>query len=852
MSRDIKKIIPVECFLNRVFPASVYKKDASSIIEYKIFKPRKDCEDFTIKFPVDWEALDKKEDRNWRMQLQGWAMFHPIMNFFDGSDEKDKIMNYFFEVCCDWNIKYGDDPANIVTSRMPESYTWYDMSVGFRALVIAFFLDRIDFFNIEVSEINRILLNKLAIKHIDNLKRDEVFSLNNHGMFQIQGLMALIQLDGIEKYREENLYALEKMEELVLSQYDNNGVHLEHSPHYHFYALTTFENLLVNDWYDDKPIIKQIVIKAQSIKKWLVDPYARPACIGDSIMTVQKSVDFNNKSFSKELEVVTDDKQFVYSNFNDSGYSVFRSRWDKNPEDSTYLFFMGMYNRKTHKHRDCLSFEWFDNGDKILCDSGKYGYISDKYRNYFLSNRAHNTVEIEGFDILKIKPYGSAIKSSSYKNNIFTINSKLDYPAIKFDRTLYLKSNKWLVVVDELNFKRARQATQWFHIEKSYKLISSSDNLCTFKKNDKSLIIHNLNTNTNNSIFCGDKDNMQGFVSENDFVYDDGYALGFDFHGKNETLVTILALNNESYFEALTYVKNEDLFQLDLLEPDKFLTSNSLIKNIKHKSYVDCNIDFINGKNTYSIFENEMRFDFYLDKKNSKEIVVMLPGAIDRSKKIYNFQRHSWSNDVDYSLLSMLDPTVREDNEISIGWFQGLGDNYAGDNLVKLLKKLFFKNNVDESDVTFFGSSAGGFSSLKLANDFPCSKIIAINPQIYIYNYSENEFSKLLKYTFFNEDKNNVINKNKDRLSVNIDFTKRAAPIYYYQNTSDLHHMSKHLEVYLATLNNNDFQVVENNKIAELKKLNVLFYEDSESGHSPPNKMKTIEIINNIIQNFRG
>lgn len=843
-------LIPLRIFLNNVFPLSLNNDGAKYIVHNRIFKPRRDCEEYRITFPIDWESIIRIEDRNWRMNFQGWAMFHPIMGFFDVSIEKEKIVNYFFDVCEDWYKSYGNDSDDVVTTRMPASYAWYDMSVGFRALVIAFFMNRIDFWSIVISDRHQKILDRLATKHINNLKLEKVFSLNNHGMFQIQGLMALIQLKGIQNFESERQYALKKIEDLVLSQYDRNGIHLEHSPHYHFYALTTFESLLENDWYNDKPVIKEIVLKANSIKKWIVDPFARPACIGDSIMTIQKSVDFKNTSFSDELEVITEDKQFVYSNFNDSGYSIFRSDWNEKPEDSTYLFIMGMYHSKTHKHRDCLSFEWFDNGKKILCDSGKYGYKSDKYRNYFLSNRAHNTVEIEGFDILKIKPYGSSIRSSTYKNNVFISNSKLDYPAIEFERTIYFKPNKWLVVSDDLNFQRARNATQWFHLEKEYVLNNVDEGYGVFTKNGDKLIIHCLDSEVKNSIHYGDVNNMQGYVSEKDFVCQNSYALGFRFYGKNRKLVTILALSNEAYFEALAYIKNQNIYDVVKVKLDSNLVKKSLIKNIRHESYIDGQLSATGGKKTYSVFKNSMRFDIFMDKKVSDKMIVMLPGAIDRSKRIYNFQRFSWSDDFDCSLACFLDPTVREENNIGIGWFQGLWNSYGIDNLIDLLKEIFKNNNVNEDNVVFFGSSAGGFSSLQLADAFPSSKIIAINPQIYVYKYSRKEYEKIIAYSYAGKSEKEILASYRDRLSVTINYELRTAPIYYYQNSADGHHVLKHMEPYLDSLETSIYKLVEENEdIDELenRKLYVFKYVDHQGGHSPPSRQKTVQIINDVI-----
>lgn len=841
---DSKKIVPLEVFFNRIFPLNYSDKEPKSIIDNRLFKPRKDLEEVSLKTPIDWESIDKKNDRNYRMQLQGWTMFHPIMDFFDDYSDKDKVIDYFFDVVDDWYSNYGDDANNIVTSRMPSSYAWYGMSVGFRALVLAFFIDRINYFSINISSSRQELLNKLSKKHINHLKNEQVFLLNNHGIFQIHGLMALIYLLGIKNYKKTKEYALAKMELLVLSQYDKNGIHLEHSPLYHFYILKIFKTLSLVDWYSKNHLIWEIVEKAKRAEEWLVYPNKKIVSIGDSSMNSQ-DIDSPKEN---ELGVVTDDNKFIYSNFNDSGYSIFRTNWSQKNQKSTYLFFMGMYNSKVHKHRDCLSFEWFDNDHKILCDSGQYGYASDKYRNYVLSNKAHNTVEIENFDILKMRPYGSSIKSTSYSSGVFKLHAKLDYSAIMFDRKIYLKASRWIVVVDELSFKRAREATQWFHLEKEYTLVSLNGSLFTFKAKDRELIVHCLTDNITTKTYYGDSETMQGFVSEKDYTIENNYALGFSFFGENKKLVTIIALDNNSYIDALKYIEFNNIF----LNNNKILLkSNNLIPNIKHNVLNNSkNFQFIKGKHTYSIIENGTVFDFFLDYKEGQKIVIMLPGAINRDKNINNFQRFSWSDDVDYSIMSFLDPTIQESNNLGIGWFQGTKDNYALDKLIVLLKNIFKANKILQKDILFFGSSAGGFSVLKLANVFVDSKIVVINPQIYIYKYSKNEYEKLISYSYKGLSKDEILKLYRDRLVVNIDFTIRKEPIYYYQNIKDSHHIEQHLNPYLKTLSRDIFQVVElKDKVKTDKKLYIFYYNDPESGHSPPNKEKTLALIDDVISN---
>lgn len=845
------ELIPIECYLNRVFPPSNYKSQCRDLIDGKIFQPRKDCEAYEISFPIAWEAEWCKEDRNWRMQLQGMVMFHPIMNFFDTYEYKRSVVDYFLEVICDWSSNYGDNPNDIVTTRMPVSYAWYDMSVGFRALVIAFFIDRISHFKIGLSSSEVSAISKIAFKHIAHLRNEKVFSLNNHGMFQIQGLMSLIQLLGVEDYEAEYEYALNKMEQLVFTQFDGKGIHLEHSPHYHFYALTTFDNAVRSGWYDSKETIPRIVSLAHGKKKWIVDPLNRPACIGDSILTEQKGISFDCFDEDNHTEIQKGGKRYVISDFNDSGYSIIRSEWSEPAAESTYLFFMGMYHSKVHKHRDCLSLEWFDDGEKILCDSGKYGYKSDKYRHYFLSNKAHNTVEIDGFDILKIKPYGSAILESSFQKEVFHIKGELNYPAIIYSRDVFLNPGKWLIVNDDLKFKRARDAIQWFHLNLDCELVSVKNNRLTFSRaGSKKLIVHCLSHEVECELHVGDEDNMQGFISQRDYSYDSSCAIGYKFFGDDKRLLTILALGDSSYQSAIDFVKHEKLIGLSDVEVDK---DKFLIEGVTHKYFSDLEcVSLDHGKGTYEVLSEDNSFDFYLDRKKSDRLVIMLPGATNRAKALKNFQRHSWTGDFDCSVLSFLDPTISEYNDLSIGWYQGTLDNYLIPKLQRVISALVEKIGVPEEKVLFFGSSAGGFTSLKLAEFFIRSTVVVINPQIYLNHYTRTHFERLLLYSYKGISERDVIRNYKERISVDVDLDKREAPIVYYQNTYDQKHDNKHLRPFLKKLEDASMgKLIDKSRSLEglgigNQKLYVVYYTDEQSAHSPPDRATTIKMIKDV------
>lgn len=93
---------PASFFLNDRIPIEFYKGRETNIIEKKIFQPRGDCEPVELTFPIDWEGNNLGSDLNWRMQLQGWTMFHAVINFFDQYPDKSSIFDYYIKVARDW------------------------------------------------------------------------------------------------------------------------------------------------------------------------------------------------------------------------------------------------------------------------------------------------------------------------------------------------------------------------------------------------------------------------------------------------------------------------------------------------------------------------------------------------------------------------------------------------------------------------------------------------------------------------------------------------------------------------------------------------------------------------------
>lgn len=836
-----KQTVAVECFLHRIFPPGFYKDETTRIVQDRLFKPRKDCPEVSLKTPIDWEASEHEKDRNWRMQLQGWTVFQPIMNFFDTYEDKTSVLDFFFDLAQDWWDSYGADPDNVVTSRMPKSYAWYDMSVGFRALIIAYFLDRISAYQLPVSKERRTLLEQLARKHIANLRSPETFSLNNHGVFQAQGLMALLKTlypDG-EAPGDDIAYALDLMERLVSSQYDAHGIHREHSPHYHFYVLNTFNAVIKSGWYAQSTEISTRITRAQEACKWLVDPKRRPICIGDSILTPQTGLQFPETG-----------TEYILSDFDTSGYSAIRSGWGTPEDQASMLFLMGGYHSKTHKHRDCLSFDWFDRGERIICDGGKYGYKSDKYRNYVLSYRAHNCAEIEGFDILSLKPYGSAIQGSEkLDDGIYRIRANLDFPAIKHSRELYFKPGKWLLIRDLLTYARARSTTLWLHLETDYSLVSAAGQSFHARgAGGREIFVDCLAHKANLEFHIGNETEMKGFVSAKDYEISPALTAGIALHGSNHLLHTTLALDEDARADAIAYAV-ENLGGTPPASPPAGLDfkSDNLLPNIKHAKFLSLDhLEIHQGQQTYGVTVNKVPLNFFYHKKRAdrKKLLVMLPGASARKKSHMDFQRHAWARDFkQHDVVAFTDPTLKPTNTIGLAWFQHTPERYGIEATATLIRKLIEKGGYAPQDVTLFGSSGGGFAVLQLADFFPEATVLAINPQIFLYNYTPSFYQAMLDTCYPGMTDAEVRKKFRDRITVRITPQDRKAPVVIFQNRHDEKHMNKHLRPFLKQQDSGWVTELQGTGGETLNKINTVIYDDPASGHAPPSKEVTLEML---------
>ncbi len=88
------------------------------------------------------------------------------------------------------------------------------------------------------------------------------------------------------------------------------------------------------------------------------------------------------------------------STFEQSGYTLINSMCEEEPVEIIFDHgSLGMFPSCGHGHADALSLVLKVGGQAVLVDPGTYTYTGDmRWRRYFRSTRAHNTVVVEGAD----------------------------------------------------------------------------------------------------------------------------------------------------------------------------------------------------------------------------------------------------------------------------------------------------------------------------------------------------------------------------------------------------------------------------------------------------------------------
>lgn len=170
------------------------------------------------------------------------------------------------------------------------------------------------------------------------------------------------------------------------------------------------------------------------------------------------------------------------------GYYVMRGGWD--PNDGYLLFDCGPLGLGSggHGHADALSFQLSARGFNYLVDPGTYSYNMDyRWRDYFRSTPAHNTVTVDGLDQSEMLDRMSWKTQAHSKCNLWLTTRWFDFVDGEHDgymrlddpvshrRMIFSDRNNYWVIIDLMKCEAGHVFDQYLHLHPDCGLLPDED-----------------------------------------------------------------------------------------------------------------------------------------------------------------------------------------------------------------------------------------------------------------------------------------------------------------------------------------------------------------------------------------
>ncbi len=480
------------------------------------------------------------------------------------------------------NDKYSKKLIEIVESFLDsgtkKEHAWDDKhSVAFRTMSLTniwWFLRENNMLSVELNEK---MLKSIEMHGEFLLDENNYEGKHNHGISEAAALL-LVGINFPDFQNSQNYISVAKnrLDKGIENIVDADGVLVENSPFYHFYALEKYWDIKkyllkyklgVSDNYNKK--LQDMI----SYATYMLQPDLRVPLMGASLdRYIGNSGTFAEiaKENPEFLYVLTNGKQGIAPSKTNiyypvAGRVIMRSDWKKKDKfenefkNQTQLIFdVGNY-RTTHSDLDALTFNLYSNGKALLIDTGLYTYDeSNKLKEYFHGTRGHNTVVVDGLNQRKgTTNHNIFIEGENY----VTHSSQHDlYPQVHHQRNITLLGKDVVIVVDRLLSRREHDYDQIFHlfVGANAKIESKEKIVIKNKEGETELVMHQMINNDIDveKVKDSDKCSLQyGKTVSCETVH-------FKKHGKIASFVTVLEIGNEDK-KIVSKMVNDNLLTIE-------------------------------------------------------------------------------------------------------------------------------------------------------------------------------------------------------------------------------------------------------------------------------------------------
>jgi hypothetical protein len=425
----------------------------------------------------DWLTADLPPDAEWRIE---WSKFYYGLDLAHAYREtgEARFARAWERLVRSWikQVPVGFDPSDVSARRIQNWIYAWDAFVN--APRRAAFADDFE------PELLASLAAQLA--HL----RAHLTAERNHRTLELYALfvaaLALPELDASGALLD---FAVVELHRNLLADIRPDGVHREHSTHYHMLVLRSFLgarenarrfNLDFPDGFDAR--LKLACDFAMHCRR----PDGSMPALSDSdtgnyadLLLLAADI-FNRPDY---LYAATDGAQgtpprHTNVSFHHAGYFIQRSDWHARTTlpDTRYLIFdCGALGDGGHGHYDLLNVEVAAGNRPLLVDPGRYTYSEHgaNWRRWFKSTAAHNTVCVDGLDqtpYRRGKPKGAVAQGRLLERLSAPGFDVLHGAAVspvydtRHTRRIFFIADEYWLIVDQLSGQQPHRFDLRFHL----------------------------------------------------------------------------------------------------------------------------------------------------------------------------------------------------------------------------------------------------------------------------------------------------------------------------------------------------------------------------------------------------
>lgn len=418
---------------------------------------------------ITWEE-DPYADRYWRFIFYSLRETRHLLYAYEKTHD-ERYKNKLIEIV-----------EGFIDEGIDKPHAWDDYhAVAFRAMTLNNIWWKLRENNAMTVELNEKILKTLQ-QH-GNFLLDEKHYENkyNHGISQAAALMLLGEnfpdLGNVENWNE---VGKKRIVDGIMSLVDNDGVLIENSPYYHFYALEKYwvisKYFSKNNIYMDPQYYRKLE-EMISYATYILQPNLEVPILGASLRRyvgydgIFKKIANENPEFLYILTQGRKGKKPKELNkyYPTAGQVIMRSDWNKKTkfnnkfsEQTQIIFDVGPY-RTDHSDLDSLNFNLYSNGKTLITDTGLYTYREDSaLKDFFHGTVGHNTVVVDGKD----QRFGAPAPGDFKQGDGYVFHSAQHdlYPHVIHQRGIALLDKDVVVIVDNLISDQEHDYEQLFHL----------------------------------------------------------------------------------------------------------------------------------------------------------------------------------------------------------------------------------------------------------------------------------------------------------------------------------------------------------------------------------------------------